>query len=165
MIGSAAAGLRPADVEIYSIHNSLGMSSPPAEDAELAREYVAALVGAAYRGESRDRLAAAWKQVEGKLWAFPLPADDSHYWQFSRNFGSFDPLMHWAKVKAPFSCSMAAAISACHPGRVQRQLCRPCSRVQATSRRYGFSRRPIIRSEFRQTASSGPRQCRAILMS
>jgi alpha-beta hydrolase superfamily lysophospholipase len=101
VIASAAAGLPPDQVEIYSLENSVRIASLSAEDAELARRYITTLVGVAYRGEPGQQLSSVWEQVRGKPWAFQPPADDSHYWSFSRNFNTFEPATHWRKVAVP----------------------------------------------------------------
>ena len=49
VIASAAAGIDPADVETYSVGNSIGIAKlPPAERAD-AQSYVQALIDVAYR--------------------------------------------------------------------------------------------------------------------
>lgn len=101
VIASAAAGLPMDQVEIYSLENSVDVEALSAADAALARRYITTVVGVAYRGETRQQLASVWEQVREKPWAFPLPAEDSHYWSFSRNFNTFEPSSHWRKVLAP----------------------------------------------------------------
>jgi dipeptidyl aminopeptidase/acylaminoacyl peptidase len=101
VIASAAAGLPVDQVEVYSLENSVNIGALSAEDAALARRYIAALVGAAYRGEPRQQLSSLWEQVRGKPWAFPPPADDSPYWSFSRSFNTFEPITYWRRVSAP----------------------------------------------------------------
>jgi hypothetical protein len=101
VIASAAAGLPMDEVEIYSLENTVRVEALPAADAALARRYIAAVVGVAYRGEPRETLSSVWEQVRDKPWAFALPADDSPYWSFSRSFNTFEPARHWRNIKVP----------------------------------------------------------------
>jgi len=101
VIASAAAGLPVDQVEVYSLENSVNVDALSAEDAALARRYIATLVGVAYRGEPRQQLSSLWEQVRGKAWAFPPPAEDSPYWYFSRTFNTYAPITYWRRVKAP----------------------------------------------------------------
>ncbi|CAN5163157.1 alpha/beta hydrolase [soil metagenome] len=101
VIASAASGLPMADVEIYSVGNSLGISSLPPEEAALARAYVEALVDAAYRGAPRDALDAAAERARGHDWFFDPPGPDDSYWWFSRRIADFDPLVWWRQVEVP----------------------------------------------------------------
>jgi pimeloyl-ACP methyl ester carboxylesterase len=101
VIASAAAGLPVDQVEVYSLENSVNIDALSADDAALARRYIAALVGAAYRGEPREQLSSLWEKVRGKPWAFPPPADDNPYWSFSRSFNAFEPITYWRRVNAP----------------------------------------------------------------
>ncbi len=101
VIASAAAGLPTDQVEIFSLENSVNLTALSTDDAALARTYIATLVGAAYRGESREPLASLWEQVRGKPWAFPPPPDDSSYWSFSRNFNTYDAIPYWRSISVP----------------------------------------------------------------
>lgn len=101
VIASAAAGLPLDEVEIYSLESSVNVAELPAEDAALARRYIAALVGVAYRGEPRQQLDSLWPLVREKKWAFPPPPQDSHYWRFSRDFHTYDSPGHWRRLDVP----------------------------------------------------------------
>lgn len=101
VIASAAAGVPVDQVEVYSLENSVNVDALSTEEATLARRYIAALVGVAYRGEQRQQLSSLWEQVRGKPWAFQPPAEDSPYWSFSRNFNTFEPITYWRRVSAP----------------------------------------------------------------
>lgn len=101
VIGSAAAGVSMADVEAYSIGNSIGVSSLPPDEVALARDYVEAIVDVAYRGAPREELEAAAARAEGYAWYFAPPRPDDPYWAFSRRFAEFDPLLWWARIRVP----------------------------------------------------------------
>ena len=57
VIASAASGLPMAEVEIYSVGNSIGLRTLPRQEAAIARAYVEALVDVAYR----ERRARGWR--------------------------------------------------------------------------------------------------------
>jgi pimeloyl-ACP methyl ester carboxylesterase len=101
VIASAAAGLPMETVEIYSLENAVRIGSLSPEEARKAREYIAALVATAYRGQPRERLLAIWEQVRDRPWAFELPEEGSHYWSFSRRIAGFDPDRQWTHVGSP----------------------------------------------------------------
>lgn len=101
VIASAAAGLPMADVEVYSVGNSIGVSSLPPEEAALARAYVEALVDVAYRGAPPGELEAAAERARGHAWFFDPPGPDDPYWSFSRRIADFDPLAWWRQVEVP----------------------------------------------------------------
>lgn len=101
VVASAPSGLPMDELEVFSLDNTLGVAEMGAADAQLAREYVRAIVGAAYRGKPRADLEAVWKKVEGKPWAFAPPAEADFYWEFSRKIGTFDSIPYWQQVTAP----------------------------------------------------------------
>ena len=101
VIASAAAGLPMADVEVFSVGNSIGLASLPPEEAALARAYVEALVDVAYRGAPAAELEAAAERARGHAWYFDPPGPDDPYWMFSRRFADFDPLVWWGQVEVP----------------------------------------------------------------
>jgi dienelactone hydrolase len=101
VIASAAAGLPMAEVEVYSVGNSVGLPSLPPDEAALARAYVEALVDVAYRGGPRDQLDAAAARARGYAWFFEPPAPDDPYWLFSRRIADFDPVVWWRQVEVP----------------------------------------------------------------
>ena len=101
VIGSAAAGLSMAEVEVYSIGNAIGVSSLPQDEATLAKAYVDAIVDVAYSGAPREELEAAAARAEGHDWYFAPPGPDDPYWAFSRRFAQFDPLSWWARIRVP----------------------------------------------------------------
>ena len=101
VIGSAAAGLPMADVEVYSIGNAIGVASLPPAEAALAKAYVDAIVDVAYRGAPREELDVAAALAEGYDWYFEPPGPDDSYWAFSRRFAEFDPLAWWGQIRVP----------------------------------------------------------------
>lgn len=101
VIASAAAGVPMADSEIYSVENFIGVSTLPEAEAEIAREYVRALVDVAYRGAPRESLDAAAARARGHPWFFEPPAPDDSYWRFSPRIADFDPLAWWRRVRVP----------------------------------------------------------------
>jgi dipeptidyl aminopeptidase/acylaminoacyl peptidase len=101
VIASAASGVTMAQAEIYSLENSIRVSTLPPEERRIARRFVRAVVASAYEGAPRDGLEAARREAQGKPWAFALPPDSSPYWSFSRRINSYDPLKYWAQVRVP----------------------------------------------------------------
>lgn len=101
VIGSAASGLPMDDVEVYSIGNFVGIPSMAADEAQLARAYVEALVDVAYHGAPRDSLHAIVERARGRDWFFEPPAPDDPYWAFSRGIAEYDPLVWWRQVDVP----------------------------------------------------------------
>lgn len=101
VIASAAGGVDPAAMEVYSVANSIGVAGLSAAEAKDARAYVRELVEVAYHGRDRaglDRMAARFK---GRSWYFDPPATDDSYWALSRRIAGYDPAAHWARVRAP----------------------------------------------------------------
>ena len=101
VIASAPGGLAPADVEIYSIENSIGVAALPAAERADAKAYVRAVVDVAYRGAPRAGLDALATRFAKRSWFFPAPADGDPYWAMSRQIAAFDPARAWRGVKAP----------------------------------------------------------------
>jgi dienelactone hydrolase len=67
VIASAGGGIDPADVETYSVENSIGMAQLPLTERADAHSYVPALIDVAYRGKDRaplDAMAAKFKNHE-----------------------------------------------------------------------------------------------------
>ena len=101
VIASAASGLSPAETEIYSLDNSLGVPDLPPDEARDARAFVRGLVDVAYGGADRatfDRLAATFRS---RAWYFDPPSEDDSYWAFSARISSYDPLPRWRALAAP----------------------------------------------------------------
>lgn len=101
IIASAAPGLTPAEVETYSVGNSIGISDlPPGERADAAA-YVSAIIDVAYRSGQRSRLDALADAYRSRSWYFAPPPPESSYWTISRAIAAFDPAAAWARVRAP----------------------------------------------------------------
>jgi dipeptidyl aminopeptidase/acylaminoacyl peptidase len=101
VIASAAGGIDPADVETYSIENSIGMAAlAPAERAD-AQSYIHALIDVAYRGKDRAPLEAMAARFKARDWYFDPPPADNSYWVFSRQIAAFSPAESWRQVRAP----------------------------------------------------------------
>ncbi len=101
VIASAASGLDPAEVEVYSIENSIGVPQLPASERVDAQRFVREIVDVAYKGKSRAALDAMAREFKGRSWYFDPPAPGNSYWAVSRKFAAFRPLDHWRRVRAP----------------------------------------------------------------
>jgi uncharacterized protein len=101
IIASAAGGIDPAEMEIYSVENSIGVSglSPP-ERAD-AQAYVHALIDVAYRGADRGPLEVLAVQFKTRDWYFDLPAPGDSYWTISRQIADFNPAQYWRQIDVP----------------------------------------------------------------
>ncbi len=101
VIASAAGGTNPADVETYSVGNSIGIAKlPPAERAD-AQSYVHALVDVAFRGKDHALVDAIAAKFKNRAWYFAPPAPDNYYWLFSKQSAAFRPAEYWQRIKAP----------------------------------------------------------------
>lgn len=100
VIASAAAGIDPGDVEIYSVENAIGVSKLPAAERADADAYVHALVNVAYRGADRKSLDAMTAKFEGRSWYFAPPLPDNSYWFVAKQMNAFRPAEYWRKIKA-----------------------------------------------------------------
>ena len=101
VIASAAGGLDPAEVEIYSIENSLGVSQLPASERADAQRFVREIVEVAYKGKSRAGLDAMATEFKNRSWYFDPPPLGHSYWAISRKIAGFRPLDYWRRVRAP----------------------------------------------------------------
>jgi dipeptidyl aminopeptidase/acylaminoacyl peptidase len=101
VVGSAAAGLPPDSVEIFSVLNYLYPQAGTARDSADAREYVGTLVAAAFHGGPRAKLDSLATTLRDRPWFFAPPAPDHWYWTFSRQIGQYRPLEWWAQVRVP----------------------------------------------------------------
>lgn len=101
VIGSAAAGVPIDSTEMFSILNSVYPEAATAEDSAMARLYVSELVAVAYHGRSRQRLDSLATAFRDRRWFFAPPDPGDSYWSFSREFGQYDPLEWWARVRVP----------------------------------------------------------------
>jgi uncharacterized protein len=101
VIASAASGLDPAEVEEFSIGNSIGLGQLPQAERAEAQAYVRAIVDVAYRGKDRAPLEAMATRFRDRSWYIELPPADDAYWKISRAIADFRPLEHWREVRAP----------------------------------------------------------------
>jgi dienelactone hydrolase len=101
IIAAAPGGLDPADVETYSVENSIGVDRlPPAERTE-AKAFVQALIDVGYRGKDRQALDAMAERFKTRAWYFVPPAPGDPYWALSKRIAGFKPDAAWRRVKAP----------------------------------------------------------------
>jgi len=101
IVASAAGGIDPADVETFSVENSIGVASLPLPDRADAQSYVHALVDVAYRGRDRAELDAASAKFQGREWYFAPPPPDNSYWQISKGIAAYTPAEFWRQIKVP----------------------------------------------------------------
>jgi len=108
VIGSAASGLTPAETEIYSVGNAIGIPSLPAAERKDAERFVREIVAVAYDGKDRTALNAMAQEFKNRSWYFDLPPPTASYWTISRKFASYRPLDHWRSVRAPVLLTFGA---------------------------------------------------------
>jgi dipeptidyl aminopeptidase/acylaminoacyl peptidase len=101
VIASAAAGIDSADVETYSVENSVGVKDLPSAERGDAQSYVHALVDVAYHGKDRAPLDAMAAKFKGRDWYFAPPPPDNSYWLISREMAAFKPTEYWRQIKSP----------------------------------------------------------------
>ena len=101
IIASAAPGLVPAEVERYSVGNSIGISRLPETERMDAARFISAIVDVGYRGGARALLDALAREYQGRSWFFAPPPPDNFYWRFAGGMAGFDPRAFWARVRAP----------------------------------------------------------------
>jgi dipeptidyl aminopeptidase/acylaminoacyl peptidase len=100
VIAAAASGLDPAETEIYSIENSIGVPGLPPNERADAKSFVREIVDVAYHGKSRTTLDKMIVQFRGRSWYFDPPPLKHHYWSFSRRIAGYRALDHWREVRA-----------------------------------------------------------------
>ncbi len=101
VIASAAGGIQPSDLERFSLMNEVGTAAlPPAEQKDAWR-YIDAVVGVAYRGQSRKSLDALAAKFKSRSWYFEPPPPEDSYWAISRKIAGFQPALWWQQVKCP----------------------------------------------------------------
>jgi uncharacterized protein len=99
VIASAAGGIDPADVETYSVENSIGIAKlPPAERAD-AESYVHELIDVAFNGKDRTPLDAMAAKFRNRGWYFPPPPPGNFYWLLSKKIVAFKPAEYWRQIK------------------------------------------------------------------
>lgn len=101
VIASAAGGIDPAEIETYSVENSIGVVKlPPSERAD-AQSYVHALIDVAYRGKDRVPLEAMAAKFKSRDWYVAPPPPDNPYWLISKQMAAFKPAEYWRQIKVP----------------------------------------------------------------
>lgn len=101
VLAAAAGGIDPAEVELYSVSNLVGLRDlPPAERSDAAA-YVRTLVDTAYRAVPRERLEALAARFRERDWFFAPPPAADPYWILSRRIAGFRPAAHWKQVHVP----------------------------------------------------------------
>jgi hypothetical protein len=102
VIASAASGLPAAEVERYSLRNSLGSGdSLNADELREARRYVDLVVESGRLGRRTPALDSAIGRDSTAKWFFPAPPNDSYYWRFSKQIADYDAATYWRKVHVP----------------------------------------------------------------
>lgn len=101
VIASAAGGLPPAQVELFSVANALDVDTLPAAERADAQRYAAALVDTGYGHESRAALDSLARQFKSRSWYLEPPPASDPYWIVARKDARFHPNETWPKVKAP----------------------------------------------------------------
>lgn len=101
VIGSAASGVTPAETEIYSLANAIGVAALPGAERADAILFVRTLVAVGYDGAPRSRLDELVTRFRDRSWFFEPPPPDDPYWAFSNQIASYDPVSAWSAVEAP----------------------------------------------------------------
>ena len=100
IIASAAGGIDPADVEKYSVENSIGMAKLPTAERADAQSYVHELIDVAFRGKDRALLDAMAAKFKNRDWFFAPPPPDNSYSLISKQIAAFKPEEYWRQTKA-----------------------------------------------------------------
>ena len=101
VIGSAAPGLSPAEIEIYSVGNAIGAPALTGAERADAEDYVREIVAVGYEGHPYAVLEHKARTYADRGWFFAPPTADDYYWAFARRIASFDPAVEWSRVGAP----------------------------------------------------------------
>jgi pimeloyl-ACP methyl ester carboxylesterase len=101
VIGSAAGGIDPAEIEEYSIGNSISLAKLTQQDAADARSFVHAIVDTGYYGKPRAKLDVIAASFKGRPWYFDPPPAGNYLWAFMRSIELSWPQAAWKRVKAP----------------------------------------------------------------
>jgi hypothetical protein len=133
VVGSAAGGLPPDSMELFSISNATLPSARTAGDTAEAREYLSEIVAVAYGGRPRERLDSLAQSFAGRPWFFAPPPPGDQYWTFSRSFAAYDPLRWWSRVAVPVLLLYGAADERVPPRE-------SAARIEAALRHAGNSR-------------------------
>jgi len=101
VIGSAASGIDPAELEEYSICNGIGLAKLTKQDAVDARSFVHAMIDTGYRGKPRTELDVIVARFKSRPWYFAPPSPDNYYWAFIRSIELSRPQAAWRHIKSP----------------------------------------------------------------
>lgn len=101
IIASAPGGLKPSEVEFYSVGNAIGLAALPVAERKDAAAYLHEVIAVAYDGKPRTDLSAMAVQFKDRSWFFPPPPPDNSYWAISHRIAGFDPDTAWTQVMAP----------------------------------------------------------------
>jgi len=101
VIASAASGLPAAEVERFSLHNSLGAEELTADEAREAQRYVDLVVESGRLGYRTPALDSAVRRDSSTKWFFPIPPNDSYYWKFSKEIADYNAATYWKSVHVP----------------------------------------------------------------
>ncbi len=99
IVGSAAPGLPMDELEIYSVENSINISSLPSQDSSDAAAYVWELVAVAYKSKERTQLDSLTTILGNRPWFFQPPPQDNNYWKLSLRIGTYNPISYWKEVQ------------------------------------------------------------------
>ena len=101
VIASAASGLPAAEVERYSLRNSLGGDSLTADETREAYRYVDLVVESGRLGHRTPALDSAIGRDSTAKWFFAAPPNDNYYWKFSQQIADYNAATYWRKVHVP----------------------------------------------------------------
>ena len=101
VIASAASGLPAAEVERYSLRNSLGSDELSADETREAQRYVDLVVESGRLGHRTPALDSAIGRDSTAKWFFAAPPNDSFYWKFSKEIADYNAATYWRQVHVP----------------------------------------------------------------
>jgi dienelactone hydrolase len=101
VVASAAPGVAADEREMFSMEKQLKVRSMSPADAELAKEFLRAIMATAYHGAPHQGVDDAWKKVRGKPWAFRPPPENDYFWRFARQLVRYDVPAAWGQVVSP----------------------------------------------------------------
>lgn len=101
VIASAASGLPAAEVERYSLRNSLGRDVLTADETREAHRYVDLVVESGRLGYRTAALDSAIARDSTAKWFFAAPPNDNYYWKFSKQIADYNAATYWRSVHVP----------------------------------------------------------------
>lgn len=101
VIAASGSGLKPVDLERYSVGNSMGIPSLTGSDKADAEGFLNEILDVAFNGKDRAALDAMSIKLADRPWYFELPSRTNSYWAFSHAIADYRPLDHWRRVRAP----------------------------------------------------------------